>query len=103
MKRSEARKHRDEKEIEFPFTYTKPKSSVQVKIYKTPRDGYDAFTVPGSNLKRRISRQVAVSHSLIRVNVSEKVNNILPSAVKPRGRPSAMMLVMTRWPGISQT
>src|SRR3954466_14686695 len=34
-----------EEEVTFPYTYTKPKSSVQVKIYKTPRDGYDAFTV----------------------------------------------------------
>jgi integrase len=43
MKKSEARKQQPE--IEFPYTYTKPKSSVSLKIYKTPRDGYDAFTV----------------------------------------------------------
>src|ERR1051326_3531094 len=45
MKKTEARKQPQEEEIEFPYTYTKPKSSVSVKIYKTPRDGYDAFTL----------------------------------------------------------
>ena len=34
-----------ELEIEFPYTYSKPGYSVSVKIYKTPRDGYDAFTL----------------------------------------------------------
>jgi integrase len=43
MKKTEARKQ--EQEIAFPYTYTKPKSSVSVKIYKTPREDYDAFTV----------------------------------------------------------
>lgn len=31
--------------IEFPYTYTKPKCSVLFKIYKTPRQEYDAFTL----------------------------------------------------------
>src|ERR1035437_1043329 len=34
-----------ELEIEFPYTYSKPGYSVSVKIYKTPRDGYDAVTL----------------------------------------------------------
>src|SRR2546423_4917320 len=45
MKKSETRKQQEQEEITFPYTYTKPKSSVRVKIYKTPRDGYDAFTL----------------------------------------------------------
>src|SRR5260370_22532077 len=45
MKKSETRKQEQQEEITFPYTYTKPKSSVRVKIYKTPRDGYDAFTL----------------------------------------------------------
>jgi hypothetical protein len=31
--------------IDFPYTYTKPKCSVSFKIYKTPRQEYDAFTL----------------------------------------------------------
>jgi hypothetical protein len=34
-----------EQEITFPYTYSKPGYSVSVKIYQTPRDGYDAFTL----------------------------------------------------------
>ena len=34
-----------EEPIEFPYTYTKPKCSVSFKIYKTPRQEYDAFTL----------------------------------------------------------
>ena len=34
-----------EETIEFPYTYTKPKCSVLFKIYKTPRQEYDAFTL----------------------------------------------------------
>src|SRR3954454_19050840 len=45
MKKPDAQKQEEQEEISFPYTYTKPKSSVTVKIYKTPRDGYDAFTV----------------------------------------------------------
>jgi len=32
-------------EITFPYTYSKPGHSVSVKIYKTPRQDYDAFTL----------------------------------------------------------
>jgi len=32
-------------EIVFPYTRSRPGCSVSVKIYKTPRDGYDAFTL----------------------------------------------------------
>jgi hypothetical protein len=32
-------------EITFPHTYSKPKCSVSFKIYKTPRQEYDAFTL----------------------------------------------------------
>jgi integrase len=45
MKKPQAGKQEEQEEIAFPYTYTKPKSSVSVKIYKTPRDGYDAFTL----------------------------------------------------------
>ena len=31
--------------IDFPYTYTKPKCSVLFKIYKTPRQEYDAYTL----------------------------------------------------------
>lgn len=31
--------------IEFPYTYTKPKCSISFKIYKTPRQDYDAYTL----------------------------------------------------------
>jgi hypothetical protein len=45
MKKKEARKQEELEEITFPHTYSKPGYSVSVKIYKTPRDGYDAFTL----------------------------------------------------------
>jgi len=45
MKKNEARKQEEQEEITFPYTYSKPGHSVSVKIYKTPRDGYDAFTL----------------------------------------------------------
>jgi integrase len=38
-------KGQEQEEITFPYTYSKPGYSVSVKIYKTPRDGYGAFTV----------------------------------------------------------
>jgi len=31
--------------IEFPYTYTRPKCSISFKIYKTPRQDYDAYTL----------------------------------------------------------
>ena len=48
MKRTESLKSlkgQEQVEITFPYTHSKPGYSVSVKIYKTPRDGYGAFTV----------------------------------------------------------
>src|SRR5215471_861040 len=45
VKKKEPRKQEEQEEITFPYSYTKPGHSVSVKIYKTPRDGYDAFTL----------------------------------------------------------
>jgi len=48
MKRTESLKSlkgQEQVEITFPYTHSKPGYSVSVKIYKTPRDGYDAFTL----------------------------------------------------------
>jgi integrase len=38
-------KDQEQQEISFPYEYTKPKCSVSFKIYKTPREDYDAFTL----------------------------------------------------------
>lgn len=39
------KEQKPEETIEFPYEYTKPKCSVLFKIYKTPRQDYDAFTL----------------------------------------------------------
>ena len=41
------KEQKPEETIEFPYTYTKPKCSVLFKIYKTPRQEYDAYTLAG--------------------------------------------------------
>lgn len=38
-------KDQEQQEVSFPYEYTKPKCSVSFKIYKTPREDYDAFTL----------------------------------------------------------
>jgi hypothetical protein len=50
MKKSDLSKQakaeeQEQQEIEFPYEYTRPKCSVSFKIYKTPRESYDAFTL----------------------------------------------------------
>lgn len=35
----------EQQQVEFPYEYKRPKCSVLFKIYKTPRDDYDAFTL----------------------------------------------------------
>ncbi|HNU99809.1 MAG TPA: site-specific integrase [Verrucomicrobiota bacterium] len=38
-------KEQEQPQVEFPYEYKRPKCSVAFKIYKTPRDDYDAFTL----------------------------------------------------------
>src|SRR3954468_6118936 len=45
MTKTQALKQQQNEEISFPFTYSKPRSSFRAKIYRTPRNGYDAFTL----------------------------------------------------------
>ena len=48
MKKNESAKQakaEEKQEITFPYTYSKPGYSVSVKIYKTPRQDYDAYTL----------------------------------------------------------
>src|ERR1035441_10784067 len=48
MKKNESAKQakaEEKQEIKFPYTYSKPGYSVSVKIYKTPRQDYDAYTL----------------------------------------------------------
>jgi integrase len=50
MKKSDLSKQakavgQEQEEITFPYVYTRPKCSVTFKIYKTPRESYDAFTL----------------------------------------------------------
>src|ERR1017187_9516870 len=48
MKKNESAKQAKAEEkqaITFPYTYSKPGYSVSVKIYKTPRQDYDAYTL----------------------------------------------------------
>jgi site-specific recombinase XerD len=49
MKKNESAKQAKAQEIQaeitFPYTYSKPGYSVSVKIYKTPRQDYDAYTL----------------------------------------------------------
>jgi integrase len=48
MKKSETSKQKngqDPEEITFPYTYSKPGYSVSVKVYRTPRQDYDAYTL----------------------------------------------------------
>src|ERR1039457_6113788 len=49
MKKNESAKQAKAQEIQaeitFPYTYSKPGHSVSAKIYKTPRQDYDAYTL----------------------------------------------------------
>jgi integrase len=38
-------KEQEQQEVSFPYEYTRPRCSVRFKIYKTPRESYDAFTL----------------------------------------------------------
>ena len=42
---SKAKKTLVPADISFPYTYTRPGCSVSVKVYQTPRNGYEAFTL----------------------------------------------------------
>ena len=41
----QAKAKQEQEEITFPYEYTRPRCSVSFKIYKTPRESYDAFTL----------------------------------------------------------